>query len=153
MILENRQLEHTQNHFLEIVVLLGIFLPLEQVPVFWWVLGDGRVIAERRQLFDFIVPDGFFEHDVLVLTDLLDLTEDWGGLVFQELLPGGLVSGRCRRVQIVTALIANFIVVLERLSGFIKPLEKVHHVSESDINFKLVHELENVTGFDLTFND
>lgn len=33
MVLEDWQLEHTQDHFLEVVVLLSIFLPLEQVTV------------------------------------------------------------------------------------------------------------------------
>lgn len=48
---------------------------MEEVSIFAHVL-NRPVILERREFFEFVAPNVLLEHDILVLTDLLHLSQN-----------------------------------------------------------------------------
>ena len=48
---------------------------MEEVSIFAHVL-DRPVILERCEFFEFVAPNVLLEHDILVLTDLLHLSQN-----------------------------------------------------------------------------
>jgi len=122
-------------------------LAFEKVSIFAHVFR--RNVFKRSQLFEFIAPNVFFEHDVLILTDLLDVTsQNIGRLVLEKIVFSSRVSVFCSLVFDFDGFFYD-VIALEALSCFIESFKEIHHVSKSDVDLEIVHDLEYISGFNL----
>lgn len=126
-------------------------LTLEEVPVFAHVVRVLRVMIEGSQFLEFVAPNADLLHDILIFADLPYFSQDSGILVLVELFFGCVISGQSVNFS-NWVLFFLLVVVIEILGGLIQSLEKVHHISESDIDFQLVHEFKYFCSFGLAVN-
>lgn len=119
---------------------------LEQIPVLAHIALGGEV--KWCEFFQLIVPNVDLQHDVLVFTDLLDVTQDVACVTF-------VVLFLCQIISVLVLLVINFwlilipVIILETFSGFIKAFEEVHHVPESNIDLKFIDGFEDLSGLNL----
>ena len=143
----------TLGHFEEISVFVGFITGF-----------DG---LEGDHGLDFIVPEGFFHHHVLVLAVLFDLTsqdvdsKDLVELNFCELIFGykyfllfyrffGFLAIRgIKFLQILffDIVINIFAIVFYILCGLVDSFEEIHEESQADIDFHLIHVVEYLGSF------
>lgn len=115
------------------------------------------LVDERDHGPDLVEPDVFLEHEILILTDLLDLSQDIRPEDLVKLLLGMTVP--IDNILPFLLILINLQLILDTLtiilkvfSGFIDALEEVHHIPESDIDLHLVHILEDFCGLDLALD-
>lgn len=122
---------------------------LEQVAVLIGLFG--LLVDEGDHGTDLIVPDILLQHQILVLTHLLDLSEDVCSEYLVELGLGvvvpvdDVIAFLFREIFWDLKVVLNALaVILEVFSGFVDALEEIHHVSKADIDLHLIHVLEDL---------
>lgn len=115
------------------------------------------LVDQRDHGSDLVEPDVFLQHEILILADLLDLSQDIRPEDLVKLLLGVTVPIDdilpFLLILIDLQLILNTLaIILKVFSGLIDALEEVHHIPESDIDLHFVHILEDFCGFDLALD-
>ena len=111
---------------------MGECTSLEKISVLAHVL-DGSVVLEGSEFFEFVAPNILFEHDVLVLTEFLHLTQNGRILWFLKLLLCAVIT-RLQYLVIDEFLLFLLVVVLKTFGSFVESLEEVHHISEPNVD-------------------
>ena len=163
-ILEAWQFEEAENYLVEGGEILA-FGHFEEVSVFvGFVTGfDG---LKRDHGLNFVVPEGFLHHHILVLAVFFDLasqdidSKDFVELNFSELIFGnqyfllllGFFRFTVRGIKFVQILLLDIVVdvlavVFNILCGLVDSLEEVHEEPQADVDFHLVHVVEYLGGF------
>lgn len=109
----------------------------------------------RNHLFEFIIPNVGFQHDILILTNFLNVPQNDRPKHFGKFLFSSLISAY---YPLLLALVLDVsfklallnVVDFEVFSGIVQALEEMHHVPQSDVHLHLVHAFEYFSGFDFT---
>lgn len=99
---------------------------------------------ERCQLVKFIQPYILFKDYIHIFRSFSRITNSFA-LHFEVLLHCGFVTGKlvfiCALSELATV---GFIIKVEILGALIKSFEEIHDISETDIDFEIVHKPENL---------
>jgi hypothetical protein len=138
---------------LNVVVFLAVcVVALENVPVLHGVVLLG--VLEGGQLFQFVKPHTFLLEDVNVLCEFLNTVPE-EGLAFhlEVLLTSHFVALAFLGCGILLDILTELeLVEGEVLSGLVESFEEIHDVAQSDVDFKFVHVLKDLNGFDFTLD-
>ena len=104
-------------------------------------------MLERSQLLELVAPNIDLLHNVLILTNFPDVSQDGRKLIFVELLFGSYVSG-FNILLLYIRFLFRLVVVVKVFCSLIKSFEEIHHVPQPDIDFQVVNVFENLCAFD-----
>jgi hypothetical protein len=91
-------------------------------------------VLERSQLLELVAPNINLLHNVLILTNFPDVSQDGRKLIFVELFFGSYVSG-FNILLLYIRFLFRLVVVVKVFCRLIKSFEEIHHVPQPDIDF------------------